>query len=191
MALASLSAETHTAASASGDGGDTAARFKDAMSRAATGVSIVTTAGPAGRCGLTVSAVASVSADPPQILVCINRRSPMAAALAENGVFAISLLAAGHRRLADIFAGRPCGHPPYDFGAADWSSLETGAPVLADAVAAFDCRLLTRVDTGTHRVCIASVIATRCSDAPPLVYVRRGYGVATPLEPEAVRGGQA
>ena len=55
--------------------------FRAAMGLAATGVSVVTTDGPSGRFGLTVSAVSSVSADPPLVLICINRKSPAIAAL--------------------------------------------------------------------------------------------------------------
>ena len=69
-----------------------AAQFTAAMGLAATGVSVVTTDGPAGRFGLTVSAVSSVSAEPPLVLCCINRKSPAMAAVEANGVFAVNLL---------------------------------------------------------------------------------------------------
>ena len=59
--------------------------FVAAMGLAATGVSVVTTDGPAGRFGLTVSAVSSVSAEPPLVLVCINRKSPAMAAVEAPG----------------------------------------------------------------------------------------------------------
>src|SRR4051812_12981666 len=84
-----------------------AAAFVSAMAGAATGVNIVTTDGQAGRVGLTVSAMASVSAEPPMLLVSINRRSPLLAAILENGVFGVSVLGVHHAELADSFAGRP------------------------------------------------------------------------------------
>src|SRR5690242_13985198 len=74
-----------------------AEQFTAAMGLAATGVSVVTTDGLQGRFGLTVSAVSSVSADPPLVLVCINRKSPAVAAVDGNGVFAVNLLSARHR----------------------------------------------------------------------------------------------
>lgn len=79
--------------------------FVAAMGLAATGVSVVTTDGPAGRFGLTVSAVSSVSAEPPLVLVCINRKSPAMAAVEANGVFAVNLLSAAHRAYAETFSG--------------------------------------------------------------------------------------
>ena len=155
--------------------------YRDAMSRAVTGVSVVTTAGPGGRCGLTVSAVTSVSAEPPQLLVCINRKSPLASAIVTNGVFAVNLLSVEQRELAEIFAGNSTRGRPYDFAHAAWGPADTGAPLLDGAVAAFDCRLTIHFDTATHRVCIGAVEQCRMSDANPLVYVRRGYGSTTPF----------
>ncbi len=81
--------------------------FVEAMAAAASGVSIVTTDGPAGRFGLTVSALTSVSADPPLLLACINRKNPISAAITENGCFVANLLAENQVALAKIFAGRP------------------------------------------------------------------------------------
>lgn len=67
------------------------------MGNAATGVTVVTTDGPHGRYGQTVSAMCPVSADPPALLVCVTVRSPLPAAARGNGVLAVSVLAAVHR----------------------------------------------------------------------------------------------
>src|SRR5690242_19206043 len=113
---------------ARGDGfGPTRAQFIEAMGRTVTSVTVVTTIGPGGRCGLTVSAVASVSADPPMLMVCINRRSPAAAAIRRNGVFCVNLLAAHQAPLSDTFAGRPRAGEPFDFAAAEWQAGRTGS----------------------------------------------------------------
>ena len=160
---------------------DAEAGYRDAMSRAVTGVSIVTTAGPGGRRGLTVSAVTSVSVEPPHLLVCINRKSPLAAAIVTNGVFAVNLLSIEQRELAELFAGHGTGGRAYDFARAAWGQADTGAPLLEGAVASFDCRLTIHFDTATHRVCVGAVAQCRMSDADPLAYVRRGYGNAIPL----------
>src|SRR5215210_1045317 len=114
-------------------------RFVSAMGQAATPVSVVTTEGPAGRFGITVSAVSSVSADPPLLLACINRKSPAVAAIAENGRFAVSLLSAGDRGVAETFAGRPRAGAPYDFANHEWRLGSNGLPTVAGAAACFEC----------------------------------------------------
>lgn len=157
---------------------ESAERFVAAMARAATTVSVVTTDGPAGRFGVTVSAITSVSAEPPLVLACINRRSPVLDAIECNGVMAINVLAEGQQNIADGFAGRSPG-PNYDFGCAEWCRAVTGAPLLAGAAAVFDCALHAVHDAGTHRIVIGRVVEARCGEALPLVYARRGYrGIA-------------
>ena len=153
-----------------------AAAFVEAMRGAVTGVSIVTTDGAAGRYGVTVSAFSSVSAEPPMVLVCINRSSPVSAALGRNKCFAVNMLSTLQQSLADTFAGRPGSCPPYDFGAARWNESTTGVPVLAEAVAAFDCVLVATIDAGTHRIFIGRVVCVAASARDPLIYSNRTYG---------------
>jgi flavin reductase len=149
--------------------------FVSAMGLAATGVSVVTTDGPGGRIGLTVSAVSSVSADPPLLLICINRKSPAVAALDANGTFAVNLLAAHNLDYAETFAGRPRAGRPFDFTGHDWTEGATGLPLVTDATAAFECETHSSVDAGTHRIYIGRVFATRCGSAEPLVYCNRAF----------------
>lgn len=153
-----------------------AAEFVEAMRSAVTGVTIVTTDGAAGRYGVTVSAFSSVSAEPPMVLVCINRSSPVSDALAHNMYFAVNVLSTSQQNLADTFAGRPGSCTPYDFGAARWSESTTGAPILAGAVAGLDCALVTTVDAGTHRIFIGGVVCVATAAGDPLIYSNRMYG---------------
>lgn len=148
--------------------------FTDAMSAAATGVTVVATEGPAGRFAQTVSAVCSVSADPPTVLACLHRRSPVVDAIVANGAFAISVLSDAQAGVADAFAGR--GPVPYDFGCADWRAERPGCPVVAGAVATFDCRVENAVATGTHMVFVGGVLRSARADGTPLVYCGRAYG---------------
>ena len=94
-------------------------RFVAAMAGAATQVSVVTTDGAAGRFGVTVSAFSSVSAEPPLVLVCINRRSPAIAAITANNAFCVNLLGDDQSDIANCFAGRPGAIAPYDFTCAN------------------------------------------------------------------------
>ncbi len=159
------------------------ADFVDAMASAVSGVGILTTDGSGGRFGITVSSVASVSADPPMILVCVNRRSPAHDAIVENGVYSVNLLAARHRELADTFAGHPSSGDAYGFTPGDWSRGATGSPRLRDAVAAFDCVLEQSHAAGSHTVFIGRVVAVSGRGGDPLLYTARSYGVPHPMKP--------
>jgi len=124
--------------------------FREAMSRLGAAVNIITTDGPAGRHGLTASAVCSVTDNPPTLLVCMNRGSSAYASVTGNGVLCVNVLSARHERLSRLFGG---GIPADErFAAATWSTLETGAPVLADCAAAFDCRIIDVANVDTHDV---------------------------------------
>ena len=149
--------------------------FANAMSAAVTGVYLVTTDGPAGRLGLTVSSMASVSADPPTVLVSINRGSPLLAALLDNGVFGLSALGAHHAELGDIFAGRPESGAAYDFDAAHWDEASSGVPLLADAAARFACHVSATVDAGSHVIVLGTVHAASRGAVCALGYTPRGY----------------
>ena len=157
-------------------------QFVEAMAAAASGVSIITTDGSSGRFGLTVSAVTSVSAEPPLLLCCINRKNAIAAAITENGCFAASLLSEEQVALAKIFAGRPDqGQMAYDFGAAQWYQGVADSPVLEFAAATFECRLDSWHDGGTHRIFIGNVVSASISGLPVLAYHHRKFGRFTPL----------
>lgn len=158
---------------------DTALRteFVHAMSRAAATVSVVTTDGPAGRAGVTVSAMTSVSADgdAPTMLVCINKGASAAIPILANGCFAVNVLEAGQQDLADIFAGRVEAPGGDRFAEAPWDILETGAPVLR-GLAGFDCEIQSADLVGTHHVIIGAVRAVRVSEeGTPLIYGMRSY----------------
>jgi len=150
--------------------------FVDAMSAAVTGVNVITTDGAAGRFGLTVSAMSSVSADPPMVLACVNRRSPACNAMRANRAFCINVLSAQQRHLADTFAGRPADGEPYAFDDAIWTPGRTGVPRLVDAVSTFECVLDTTLDSGSHTIFIGRVVAASKGSANPLLYTGRAYG---------------
>jgi flavin reductase (DIM6/NTAB) family NADH-FMN oxidoreductase RutF len=156
---------------------ETPIHFVQAMAAAAFGVSIVTTQGETGKLGLTVSAVSSVSAEPPLLLACINRKNPIAAAISNNRSFMVNLLSETQSTLAKIFAGRPeKGFEAYDFSQGEWSEDHGVAPLLLNAAANFSCRLETFHDAGTHRIFIGHVIETQHNGALPLVYSHRKFG---------------
>src|SRR6266705_668736 len=106
------------------------ALFREAMSRLGAAVHIVTTDGPAGRAGVTATAVCAVSDQPATLLVCLNRRSRTAAMLHGNGMLCVNTLGADQEALADAFAGRTGTLPEERFQVGEWLALKTGSPVL-------------------------------------------------------------
>lgn len=150
--------------------------YRNAMAEIAEAVQIVATDGPAGRRGLTVTAFTSVSDKPATVLVCLNRVTAHNVVFVENGKFAVSTLAAQHRPLAEAFSGKGDLDADARFALGQWETVETGAPVLSDAMAAFDCRLVESVDMATHRVLFGRVTGIRIgASLKPLIYHRRAY----------------
>jgi flavin reductase (DIM6/NTAB) family NADH-FMN oxidoreductase RutF len=150
--------------------------FLESMASNSTSVSVVTTSDGRKRVGVTISACTSVSADPPTLLICINQRSPANAAVATNGVFAVNLLNVAQRCIADTFAGHSKDNKPFDFSCCDSTEGELGAPLIDDAVAALECRVVGRHDVGTHTVFFGEVSAIRLGSHQPLLYCQRDYG---------------
>lgn len=152
------------------------ADYRQAMSHFAGAVHVVTTDGPAGRRGVTVTAACSVSDNPATLLVCLNHGNPHNAMFDANGVFCLNTLALEHEHLSVAFSGK--GHLPQEerFSLAGWESLETGAPVLQGAAAAFDCKIVGSQDVATHRVLFGEVVGLRPGGGlNPLIYHSRGY----------------
>jgi flavin reductase len=150
--------------------------FREAMSRLGAAVHVVTTAGPGGKTGFTATAVCSVSDAPPTILVCLNRRSRGGPVLRENGVFCVNTLGAEGETIADMFAGRTGVANAERFEAGRWTTLKTGAPVMTDAVIAFDCRVVEIKAVASHNVIFGAVEDIRLGPAgPALVYHERAY----------------
>jgi flavin reductase (DIM6/NTAB) family NADH-FMN oxidoreductase RutF len=147
--------------------------FRAGMRRLAGGVTIITTLDAEGRrCGITATAVCSLSTEPPSLIACVNRSTSVAAVVEQRGVFAVNVLAEDQRSVAETFAGRT-GHAREDrFAIGEWLADCTGAPVLFDAATSFDCKLAGIHDFGTHMILIGEVVSTRCADGEtlPLIY---------------------
>jgi len=158
-------------------------QFRDCIARFPSGVHVITTAGAGGRSGFTATAVASVSDDPPTVLVCLNRKSQQNDLIQANGCFAINLLPGTRRELSDIFAGRTGLQSEERFAFGDWTTLATGAPVLADSIMTLDCRLLTFQPVGTHNIYFGIVVGSRLTpphaegEAEILIYHDRHYSI--------------
>lgn len=150
--------------------------FIEAMSRAVTGVTVVTTDGPAGRAGMTVSAMSSVSADPPTLLVCVNASSRTGTAIERNGVFCVNILDSSQAAVAECFAGRDATATDR-FSVGDWRRGASGAPELSGAVARFDCAVHLVAPVASHTVYFGQVIDATFANCVPLLYWQRQYGL--------------
>jgi flavin reductase (DIM6/NTAB) family NADH-FMN oxidoreductase RutF len=156
--------------------------FIQGMRQLASGVTLITTVHEGQRAGLTATAVCSVSAEPPQLLACVNRRSETHRVIDQSRVFAVNVLASDQQHLAQIFAGATDIYGDRRFEQAPWTELATGAPVLSSCLASFDCRVVESVVAATHSIFIGSVEALVLEpDLDPLVYVEGDYGLIAPL----------
>ena len=144
--------------------------FKEAMSRFASGVTVVTCRDGEQTRGITVSAFLSVSLEPPLVLVSISKDAQLAPLLASSESYGVSLLGVAQRTVSDHFAGwGPEGFEP---------CLEelAGEQVLVDALAGLSCRIRERIDAGDHQLLLGEVSAISLgSDLEPLLYAQRGY----------------
>jgi flavin reductase (DIM6/NTAB) family NADH-FMN oxidoreductase RutF len=153
----------------------TSEAFRDALRHFPAGVTIVTLKSGERVHGLTVSAFASVSPDPPIVAVIIDRKHTAHELLSEDGAsFAVNILGEDQIELSNRFAW---SKEADRFALGSWTTAATGAPVLADAVAWLDCTIHERHPAGTHTVYLGLVQASSVPrpDGKPLVYWNRDY----------------
>jgi flavin reductase (DIM6/NTAB) family NADH-FMN oxidoreductase RutF len=160
--------------------------YRQALRNFPSGVTVVTLKAGGRIHGLTVSAFASVSPEPPLIMVAIDHRHSAYPLLQRpDAVFAVNILHHDQMELSNRFAWLK-DEDRFDKG--DWEVAVTGAPVLADALAWLDCTMYARYKAGTHTIYVGEVQACRTprADEPPLIYWNRGYRalMRTKLEPE-------
>ena len=146
--------------------------FIRAMRRVASSVSVVTTNGPSGRHGATVSAFCSVSADPPTALVCLNAQSQIARLVMANGSFNINILPQHARHIADRFVGAHDCAVSDRFDGIDIEPAEV--PAISGATV-LSCELDQSVCSGSHQVLIGKVIAASNGPGQPLTYLDGAY----------------
>ncbi len=149
--------------------------YRHAMRLCPAGVTVLTVRAGARRHGLTVSAFASVSPDPPLVCVIVDHEHPAYQLLEEEGaVFAVNILGQDQVELSNRFAWVK---DEDRFAVGNWTEAVTGAPVLADALAWLDCTIRQRFPAGTHTVYVGEVqaCATPRPESLPLVYWNRGY----------------
>lgn len=150
--------------------------YRKVMGNFATGVTVMTTVTPDGVFGMTANAITSVSLDPVMLLACVGKDSLMHDYLQRSRVFALNILASAHQELSSLFALPDDSHERR-MAAVPHRLAPTGSPVLEDAIAYFDCRVVAQHPGGDHTIFIAEVdeAAVLSPDADPLMFFRGRY----------------
>jgi flavin reductase (DIM6/NTAB) family NADH-FMN oxidoreductase RutF len=150
------------------------AEFKAVLGRFATGVTVVATCEGKTPIGLTVNAFASISLNPPLVMISIDKRSYLHSAIPQAGFFAASILTADQQDLSRRFAGQ-IGDRDHRFHDVNWRTEATGAPILSEALAWVDCRVEAIYDGGDHTIILGRVEALGAAPGDPLIYYRARY----------------
>jgi flavin reductase (DIM6/NTAB) family NADH-FMN oxidoreductase RutF len=151
--------------------------LKQAINRFANSVTVVTTALEGRRFGFMSTAVAMIAFDTPAFLITVNRTGSSREPIDRSRIFAINLLREDQRAIADAFAGFGGQKGEARFEGASWRVLTTGAPILVDALAAFDCRVTEAKEFGGQTLFFGQIVEVALASTPatPLVYSNRRY----------------
>lgn len=146
--------------------------FRAVLGRFATGITVVTAADTDDTPhGMTVSAFASLSLEPPLVLACIANDATMAPLLTQCSTFAVNVLNEHQEALSRRFSG------PLDnrFAGVGYRAGELGNPILDDVLAWLECRIISRHASGDHTILVGQVEQAGVRDGRPLLYYRGGY----------------
>lgn len=152
-------------------------QFKNVLAQWSTGVVVATTVGSGGEWhGITATSFASVSLEPPLVLVCVSRSLVFRALVEQSGVFAINILSRGQVRLGRLFAGL-LPEATDRFAGLDCTTGPGGSPLLPGAMGWLDCRVWQAYDGGDHLIFVGEVLAGgHTVGRPPLLYHDRHWG---------------
>jgi flavin reductase (DIM6/NTAB) family NADH-FMN oxidoreductase RutF len=147
--------------------------FRAAMRRFPTGVTIVTTLADGMPFGFTANAFTSVSADPPMVLICVNREASAHPMIARSSVFCVNILSSEQKDIAKVFADH--ARRADRFAGLETHAASTGAPIIDGCLAYVDCRLAEEHTAGTHTVFIGEVVDSGVTAGRPLGYLNADY----------------
>jgi flavin reductase len=147
------------------------AKQRKIMGQFATGVTVVTTGGKAGAHGLTANAVASLSLDPPLVLVAVEKKAHSLDFLKANRCFAVNILRLEQEEISRRFATPG----PKSFTGLALLAAVTEAPILADCLAYADCRVVEILPGGDHEIFVGEIVAGDIHEGLPLLYYAGKY----------------
>ncbi|MDP9111948.1 MAG: flavin reductase family protein [Candidatus Eremiobacteraeota bacterium] len=146
--------------------------FKRVMRHYPTGVTVVTSVKEGEPRGITLNAFSSVSADPPTLLICVNREARSYLYISTSRIFCVNVLAGNQRELAERFSGKIRER---QFDGVAFTRAVTGAPVLSGTIGYFDCEVLEEHHAGSHSIFIGRVAGCGHSGGTPLGYYDGGF----------------
>ncbi|WP_066569471.1 flavin reductase [Snodgrassella sp. CFCC 13594] len=151
--------------------------YRNAMSNVAASVHVVTTDGPAGSYGITMTAVTSVTDDPPTLILCINRHAAIQPILRANAHLCVNVLAAHQRDVAEHFAGITHLDSATRFRQHNWQPGPSGQPQVTGALAHLSGHIVEHKDLGSHTVFYVLIEHIQVTDTtePALLYYRRHF----------------
>lgn len=148
-------------------------QFADAMASLTGTVCVVTSGTGETATGRTVTAITSLTATPPSLLISITKASALATAIETTGGFSVAMLSEAQTATGNAFAGE--GPVEDRFTRDRWSAWPSGRPFLEGALANIDCRLAATVSLDTHCLFLGILIAATPTDTTPLLWHRRAY----------------
>ena len=151
-------------------------RFRDAMASLSAAVNIVTTEGEAGRCGITATAVCSVTDTPPSVMVCLNVNSAMNPVFQSNGKLCINVLNHEQELMARHFAGMTGMAMEERFSLSCWQNGLLGQPLLKGALASLEGEISQVQTIGTHLVYLVAIKnIVLAEEGHGLIYFKRRF----------------
>lgn len=147
--------------------------FRELLGRFVTGVTVITTTSPDGTpVGMTANSVASVSLDPPLVLICVDHNSAMQGDLKQAPSFVINVLALDQEEMSRRFAENRHDR----FSGIGYQPGPHGAPILDGVVAYIECDNHSSIEAGDHTIFVGRVTGGAAESGHPLVFYRGGYG---------------
>ncbi len=146
------------------------------MGAFATGVTVASTRVGDQTWGMTANGITSLSLDPPLVLLAVQKEGASHGKFREGACFALNILTVQQRELSDRFAFQG----PKDFSGLDFTTAETGAPILPDTLGWVDCRVTQVLDGGDHDIFIGEIVAGGVGSGEPLLYFGGKYGSLAP-----------
>lgn len=147
--------------------------FRTVMRQLAGCVTVITTEENGTLYGFTATAVCSVCAEPPTILIAVNKTARTHPHIDRKGAFAVNIMADGQKSIAEHFATKG----ENQFASVEHRLSERGVPLIKGAAAQLECEIQQRISIGTHTVFVGQVVGTDVEAVTPLVYHDARYGM--------------
>ena len=151
--------------------------FRNAMAKLAAAVNVITTNGEAGKCGITATAVCSITDSPPTLMVCINQNSEMNTVFQQNKQLCVNILTAEQEELAKHFAGFMGSSMEERFEWDIWHAAQSpyDPPMLKEAIANLKGSIVDIRNVGTHSLFLVELDHIHVQEGAGLVYFNRAF----------------